>query len=274
MISRILREPFLYFVAIGVILFVAFGTRNDTAALQDPKQIIITQDRVDQLIGDFQAVWNRPPQPRELGGMVESYIYEEILVREALALGMDKGDSVIRQRLRLKMEFLASGAAQAIQPNEQEIQTFYQENIEMFSRPDRLAFEQVYLGENPDTSSIETARNALNLGQDPQTVGQRGLLTPSMRLSENSQVNSLFGDGFFEQLWSVNGQEWQGPVRSGYGLHLVRITQRETSAARPLADVQDAVLAQLRDKISKEFAQAQKAALLADYTVVRPQAAQ
>lgn len=118
----------LQFIVIGGIIFAAYAARNDRPAKPQENLLIVDNTHLERLSGQFRATWMRPPTPDELKGMVDGFICEEVLVREALALGMDKDDAVIRQRLRQKMDFIASATTQSVAPDGAVLQTYYEES--------------------------------------------------------------------------------------------------------------------------------------------------
>ena len=127
-VPRLLREPLLHFLLIGAAVFGAFALRDAPEAPQEAGAIVLTLPRVQELIDGFEANWRRAPTPKELDGLIDGYLAEEVLVREALALALDQGDAVIRQRLAQKMAFLIESAVQAVEPGAGELRGFFQEN--------------------------------------------------------------------------------------------------------------------------------------------------
>ncbi|MCT8158950.1 peptidylprolyl isomerase [Pseudoruegeria sp. SHC-113] len=275
MLRSLLREPLLHFALIGVVLFAVFAMRNPEAGAQADARVIVIDDAdVERLRQNFTSVWNRPPEPEVLEGLVENYIYEEVLVREALALGMDQGDAVIRQRLRQKMEFLASAAAEAVAPTEDEIAAFHAENAAAYTRPARIGFQQIFLGDNGVEADAVAMLKDLENGLDWQTLGAMSLLPPELSSAPRAAIESLFGPGFYSELDGAEPAQWFGPVRSGYGLHIARITEVIPAQTLPLEDVRSKVEADLKQARAAEMAEKQRAFLLGRYTVERAEAAQ
>lgn len=274
MLRSLLREPLLHFFLIGVVLFAVFAIRNPNSGAQADARVIVVDDAdVERLRQNFTSVWNRPPEPDVLEGLVDNYIYEEVLVREALALGMDQDDAVIRQRLRQKMEFLASAAAEAVAPSEEEIAAYYAENAAAYTRPARIGFQQIYLGDGSDVSP-DDVRAALENGADWQQLGIMSLLPAELAPAPRRAIESQFGPALYTALEQAEAGSWIGPVASGYGLHLVRITQAVPPAPLPLEEVRANVVADLKQARAAEMAEKQRAFLLDRYTVQRVEAAQ
>jgi hypothetical protein len=251
LVTRLLREPLLHFAVIGGLCFLLF------VAVSGPQPtpldtIVIEPERVLQLAEGFEAAWLRPPTDDELRAIVDDFIREEIYYREALALGLDRDDTVIRQRLRQKMEFLTDTGADLLSPDPAELAAFFAANERHYAQGPRLALEQVYLGEAPEPGKIEAALGALRSvavadpAADPVAVpaglGEPTRLPAMLDLALPDAVDSVFGPGFFEQLADLPAGEWAGPVESAYGIHLVRITQGLPARTPSLDEVRDAVL--------------------------------
>jgi hypothetical protein len=250
-LSRFLKEPLLHFALAGAALFVLFDVVGSRGAAPVPAtaarpamadtSIVIDEVIVARLRQGFDAVWNRPPTEDELGGLIDSFVTEEILVREALALGLDADDSVVRQRLRLKMEFLLEAAASGETPDDSVLAAYLRDNADRFARAPRIAFSQVFLGEAPAPGAAQAALDALRGGADPGSLGQRSLLPPALPASPPQAIDGTFGRGVFEALAQMPDGLWTGPVPSGYGQHLVRVDAREAGTLPPLDAIRDEV---------------------------------
>ncbi len=243
LVLRLLREPLLHFLAIGGLIFLLFGVVAGPSP-GPTDTIVVGPERIEQLAKGFQAVWRRPPTDDELGAMIDDYVREEIYYREALALGLDSNDTVIRRRLRQKMEFLTDSGADLLEPAAGELEAYLLANEQTFRRGPRLAFEQVYLGETPAPETITRSLNALRSepATDPSALGERTLLPAQLGLSPPNAIDGVFGKGFFERLAELSLGEWAGPVKSAYGVHLVRILDSLPARMPPLEEVRDAVM--------------------------------
>ncbi|MEV8466402.1 peptidyl-prolyl cis-trans isomerase [Fluviibacterium sp. DFM31] len=273
--ARILREPLLHFAVFAVLLFVVFEIRNDDEAPPPPSATFIAVSEADAraLARQFEGVWNRPPAREELDTLISSYLDEEILVREALKLGLDRDDPVIRNRLRQKMLFLTESESQRMVPEDAVLEQHLQGNPERFVLPGQISFQQVYLGEAPDEETVRQSLDRLTEGQDPALIGVRSLLPAGMQAADPQQVDRLFGPGFFAATAQLPDATWAGPVRSGYGLHLVRIENRVAPLLPTLPDVREIVLADWRREQAQILADAYLAALRDTYDIAVPDAA-
>lgn len=213
--KKLLREPVFHFALLGIALFAYFSVVNDGAPeVGQSDQIVITDADIRQLIEQHKSVWRRPPTPQELTALIDGSVREEILVREALALGLDQGDAAIRNRLRQKMQFLTESAAQMLEPEDQVLRDYMQANPDGFSTPAKIAFDQIYLGETAGQGDVDAALAQLAAGANPQTLGRGGLLPPSTSLVAARQVDGSFGTGFFAALETAEPGIWGGG-RSG-----------------------------------------------------------
>lgn len=270
---KLLRDPLVQFMILGVALFAYFNLKSEaTAAPPDPGLIVMTEREVAVLIDQYEAVWRRPPTGEELQSLVKGYVEEEILVREALALGLDRNDAAIRARLRQKMLFLTDSAAQALEPGEEDLQAHLDANADQFQTPASLSFEHIFLGQTASPDEVADALGQLADGTKPETLGSGTLLPPSLSEVARPQVDGVFGTGFFEGLETAEPDIWTGPLSSGYGVHLVRVRDRVGEQPAQLENVRDKVLFDWRRVKSTELSAAQMAALRSRYEIEAPTA--
>jgi hypothetical protein len=271
-LSRLVRQPLVHFVLIGAAIFAVFGWFDDTPPATRTDRIVVAEARVAQLADGFAAVWRRTPTEDELRGLVDDFIREEVYVREALALGLDRDDALIRQRLRQKMEFLTASAADAVVPSEADLRAFYADRVGRFTTLPRIALDQVFLGEAPDQRAVADVLAALDRGVAHETLGARTLLPPSLPPSPANVVDGTFGRGVFEAVFDLQPGTWTGPVRSAYGSHLFRVTERTPATPLAFDAVRGEVEAEWRRARAEAFAEAHYQALRARYEIVRPEA--
>ena len=236
--------------------------------LSPANEIVVTTEDARRLADQFQATWRRPPQPAELDALVDDFIKEEVYVREALALGLDQNDTLVRRRLRQKMEFLSEAPVSAAPSDEAALLAYYDENKDAYSSPPRIAFRQVLLsGDGPSPDAI---LDKLNAGVDARTLGARTLLPLSVPLSTEQAVDSSFGTGFFRQIEQLPQGEWVPNVTSGFGTHIVILDGVRLSQTAPFEDVRDRVEQAWRaaesEKQREDFIQR----LSASYSITRP----
>lgn len=263
MLKQWLREPLLHFLLIGALLFVIFGLKNDGISDQS-KRIVFTQDDIHRLSLLWEKQRQRPPSQTELKGLIEQQIREQVMYREALAMGLDKNDSIVRRRLAQKVEFISSDLAAQIEPSEADLTEYLVSHPEQFEIPARINFVQIYLSTDKRGTSVEKDANQLlieleNAGHDVDitTLGDSFMFGQKHEQLTEHDVSRLFGKDFTSQIFSLPIGRWQGPVRSGYGLHLLQITNKTASRQAELATVRNKVrnewINQQRQKIDKAF---------------------
>lgn len=268
---RILKEPLFHFFLIGAAIFIWFHiVAPEAETVENLETITMNEDNVARLADQFEVRWKRRPNDTEIKALVSASIREEILVREARKLGLDRGDTVIRSRLSQKMDFLTEAIATSLVPKDEELQAFLEQNPARYATPDRMAFNQIFLGEEPSEAQIEAALAKLRAGKEVAVSGASALLPASMPLTATRVIDSVFGAGFSEGLLEVETGPWAGPIQSGYGLHLVRVLAFEPSRRPPLSEIRTDVLRDWRRAASQDLAQAQYDSLAKKYEIVGP----
>ncbi len=268
---RIVIEPLFHFFLIGAAIFIWFHivSPNDEL-IADPEAIAISESDAARLAEQFAARWKRRPSNAELQALVDASIREEVLVREARKLGLDRGDSVIRSRLSQKMDFLTEAMATSVVPADKDLEVFLQQNADRYATPKKIAFTQVFLGEKPSDADIERALSALRAEQEVSDLDRATLLPASMPLTATRVIDSVFGTGFSDGFVNLEEGRWVGPIQSGYGVHLVQLLKIEPSRIPPLSDIYDEVLRDWRRVMSEDLAQAQYEALADNYEIIAP----
>ena len=200
--------------------------------------------QVASLEAQFQATWRRPPTDDERRALVESHVREEVLYREGVALGLDRDDQVIRNRVRQKVEVLSEDSLTA-EPTEADLAQYLAAHAAEFAIPPAVTFEQVYFNPARRGSSLNrdmtAAVAALRGGRQAQGLGDRTLLTARMDDALPSDVAARFGTEFAQGVATLPAGQWQGPIRSTYGMHLVRVVARGTAVVPTLGEARDLV---------------------------------
>lgn len=265
------KEPFVHFALLGVAVFAWFALSNpDDAPPADPDRIVVDQRVVETLSAQFSARMNRAPRADEMQAIVDRYVRDEIMVREALTLGLDQGDGIVRNRMVQKMGFLMTSAAQSAVPDEAELAQHLETHAERFRATPTASFEQFGLAADLSETEVAMILSQLQAGKAPSAGSALALLPPRMDKVEAPRIDGTFGRGFYAQIVALPVGAWAGPVQSGFGLHLVRVTALDPGAVPPLDDIRDAVLFDWRNTLADQLMAAQEAALTARYEVVRP----
>ena len=255
--KTLLKEPLLHFLLLGAALFVAYGLMSKPGSSSAPGKIVVTVGQVEHLAAGFAKTWQRPPTDPELKGLIDDWVREEIATREAMALGLDKDDSVVRRRLRQKLEFVSDDIAAQTEPTDADLKSYLQAHPESFRVEPRFTFNQVYFdpakhGGNlaRDTAQVLAQLKLAGLGADSSALGDSLLLEHTFQSTPTSEVAKQFGEKFAAALGELSPGDWQGPVESGYGVHLVLVSERKEGRLPELADV--------RDIVRREWANAQR----------------
>jgi peptidyl-prolyl cis-trans isomerase C len=230
LLRRWLREPLLHVVLIGLTLFAVYhAVHPDAGQQRDPNRIVITADDLAQIRLTWMAQWHRPPTPEEMRNLLDGKIREEVLSREALALGLDNEDTIIKRRLAQKMEFIMEDASALREPASDELRRWFAQNTQRFAMPSLVTFRHLYFSPDRRSSGArDAAAEALRklAGKPEEAPELEGLSDPFMFqdfYAERSpdQVANIFGTSFARALAGVEPRKWQGPIESGLGWHLV-----------------------------------------------------
>ena len=272
--KKFLREPLLHFLLLGAGLFFAYGVMSKRVG-SEPEKIVVTQGKIEHLVTGFTGTWQRPPTAEELEGLIGDYVREEVYCREAIALGLDKDDIVIRRRLQQKLEFITEDVAAQANPTEEQLRTYLKAHPDAFRVEQRFTFKQIYF--NPELRRDNLARDAQQLLAKLQTtdakidvsnLGDALLLEHDFDAVPASEITRQFGDKFVAKLAELPTWQWQGPIESGFGAHLVYVSARTEGHVPALEDVRGAVRREWanaqRQKANEQF----YANLLKRYTVV------
>ena len=247
--KQILKEPLFHFLFLGCGFFALFALVSDDSELATGQvtEIVVTEGRIDSLLIQFGKVWQRPPTENELDGLIADYVREEILYREAVAMGLDQDDTIVRRRMRQKIEFLSEDIAAMAEPTDEELQQYLNSNPEMFHQESRFSFRQVYLNVDKRGSSAEADAQFLleQLNKEDADASQLGdslLLEHAYKDQSERDISRILGKQFLSELLDTPTGSWQGPITSGFGLHLVHISERIDGDSPELETVRDAVV--------------------------------
>lgn len=272
--KTVLREPLLHFLVIGAALFLYF---HFSAGGSGPgsTRIAITPGLVQHLGSSFARTWQRPPTEAELKGLVDEHVKEEIATREAIAMGLDRDDAIIRRRLRQKLEFLVEDAVDQAPPTDAELQAWLDRHADAVRPEPLVALRQVFVSAErrgsaaaEEEAQLLLARlNAAGPRAATEALGDASMLPAEMPLRPLSDVERAFGADFARRAEAIEPGRWSGPVPSPYGLHLVLIAERRVPPPPTLADVRPLVEREFLAERRKTQLQALYERLLRKYTV-------
>jgi hypothetical protein len=234
----VLKEPLVHFLIGGLLVFALFAVRGEGV---DPesRRITVTVDTAQQLAARFEQTMQRAPSPAEMDGMIRDHIREEVYYREAMRLGLDADDSVIRRRLRSKMEYLARAEAEAAVPDDTTLQAWLDRNAARYAPEKLYSFDQIFIGNEAVMEELFSIR--LRAGGDWRTLSRPISLPQSMERGSSAEIERQFGAKFAAGLAKTKRGEWSEAIESGFGFHLVRIRAVEAGGRPRLADVRQRV---------------------------------
>jgi peptidyl-prolyl cis-trans isomerase C len=276
-IIRFFKEPLVLLLLLGAAIYGGwrfFQSREDQGVEQ--AKIHINAGQIDGMVAQWEKRWNRPPTREEIDGLVQKYVREEILYRQAVAMGLDKNDPVTRLRTVQKLEFLTNDLADAQQPGDAELEQYFVDNEADYRAPDLITFSQVFF--NPDQrkqSTLDDAKAALaglkGGGEpDPEKLeaGDRFMLQNYFRAVTEAEIRRQMGSGFAESVMKLEPGRWHDPVLSGFGVHLVYVYALQKGDVPPLDAVKDKVLAAWHDEKRKELSEGFLEGLRERYEIV------
>ncbi|MBQ0817740.1 MAG: peptidyl-prolyl cis-trans isomerase [Methyloceanibacter sp.] len=275
-IARLIREPLVQFLLIGVAIFAIYDL---VASQSEPPRdrIVVTEGRAQQLALVFAKTWQRSPSPQEMRGLIDAYVKEEIYYREAIKLGLDRDDTLIRRRMQQKMEFLSEPSDDRLAASDATLQSFYDANQADFLIEPEVEFQQILIDSEKDREPAEVRAEQLlrqlrdsSQDVDASELGDATLLPYATRLSSVTRIGNAFGENFAKKLATLPAGEWTGPIKSPFGLHLVHITDRRDERLPPLNEIRKAVEQKWRTQERDQFQQDEYDRLRANYEVVAP----
>jgi hypothetical protein len=238
-LGRLVREPLVHFLAIGLWLFVLYGLVRDG---NGDRRITVDDSVAAALFTQFRTTWQRAPTTQEMDALVESYVHDEIFYREGLALGLDRDDPTIKRRVSQKFVTIAEESEAAVPPSEAELNLWLKQHSDRYGEPPLVSFDQVAFEAGTQSAArIEAARKALEAGADPGSIGTGRMLLPRYETYPLDLIEREFGRRFAHAIVSVRPGSWEGPIPSGYGLHLVRVNKILPGRLPELSEVRAAV---------------------------------
>ncbi|MCG6920923.1 MAG: peptidyl-prolyl cis-trans isomerase [Acidobacteria bacterium] len=273
-IRSLLREPLVHFLLFGAALFLFFSWTGGSGG-PGSNRIVIGPGQVEHLATGFARTWRRPPTQHELKGLVDDFVREEMATREARSMGLEREDTVIRRRLRQKLEFLVEDAAEAMPPTDAELQAWLDAHPESYRRDPEVAFRQVFLspdarGDGVEADAKQLLKKLESLGPDADItrLGDSIMLPEEFERAPLTVASRMFGSEFAGRLDEIEPGRWTGPIPSGYGLHLVFVRERIEGRSPQLEEVRDAVTRDLLTSRRKEQLETMYERLLESYDVV------
>lgn len=243
---KFFREPLVHFLIIGAALFMIYGLWGQKDAGEQERAITVTAGEIGWMTDSWKKRWGRPPTPEEREGLIKQYLRETVLYREAVAMGLDKDDTIIRRRMAQKLEFLTQDLISPQPPTDDEIRTYFQAHKDRYQPPDLITLTHVFF--DPDKRGDRTLKDAetakaklIALNEpspDARSFGDPFMLQNYYPERSEAELAKLFGSGFAQPVFELAPQQWHGPVLSGYGTHLVYVHDRVKSEPPVFTEVE------------------------------------
>jgi PPIC-type PPIASE domain len=277
--KRMVREPLIHFLLLGATLFVVFSFLRDDGA-PSQKQIVVSAGKIEHLAALFARTWQRPATPEELAGLINDFIREEAAYREGMALGLDRDDTIIRRRIRQKLDFIAEDLASQVEPTEADLTAYLAAHPDDFRTAPRLSFRQVYVNPEQHRNGLEAHVRDLMMALNSDAAIAVGEMGDRIQIESGyanvspRNIANLFGAQFAAAIMELPPDTWQGPIHSGYGVHLVIVDERHDGRLPKLDDVRDAVRREWENARRQERTEAFYHQLLEKYEIIvdRPKA--
>lgn len=241
--TKLIKEPLVHFLLIGLVIFLVYGLTARTGDSRD--EIIISDSDLDHMVGLFRLQWQRNPTEEELIALVSKSIRQEILYREALKMNLDHNDEVVKRRLAQKMDFLSNDVSALVNdPNDEELRRYFEKHADKYMEAFRFSFYQIVFRPENYEDPVQMAEKVLDSLENAsvEEMIAAGDVLSLRNYFENVEATRLdidLGSGFSRQLEPLPLNKWTGPVKGGYGVHLVYITERNDPALPEFGQIRD-----------------------------------
>jgi parvulin-like peptidyl-prolyl isomerase len=249
-LRMIAREPLAHFLLAGAALLTLSTLIDGWRRDRENDRIHVSSGRIQQLRETWSARWGAPPDAAQMQSVIDDFVREEILYRDALASDLDREDTIIRRHLAQKVQFMAQSLAAATEPAESELRQYFEEHRNRYRVSPQVAFAHVYFSPSRRGAAVDqVARSVLGTLESGKVApaeaaaqGDRFMLQQEYPPQTRDQIRDLFGPQFATRLFDVTPARWEGPISSSYGSHLVRVTEVIPSRMPDFAEIRDQVL--------------------------------
>ncbi len=260
---RILKEPLVHFLLIGAVLFLVYGLLNTE---QNEGEILIDDNLVNELVAKWELKRNRRPTLEEMQGMINQYVEQEVLYQEALAMNLDHNDEIVKRRLAQKMEFISDGMAESLQPTLEMLEAYYEAHKDNYTKASIYSMKVIYFSEDKRKDANADALSALQ-NENPMELGDN-ISLPNSYINESAfKIARDYGSVFTNSLDSLETEKWVGPIQSGFGIHLVHISERKAAGYYEFNKIAEKVSTDYNFDASNDFKQKLITSFLENYTI-------
>lgn len=267
MLRKLMKEPLVHFLVAAALLFPIYTSLSTNE--ENVYEIKVSLGRIAELGNNFEKSKSRPPLPEELESLIQAYAINQMFLREARNLKLDLNDSVIDRRLRQKMEFLMSEMASLLEPSEEELKEFYEREVHRYLTESKYTFEQVFLSEAESKQSfhVKLEKQEARIAQGEIPLGDSTFLPLRSERQTGEQVRRVFGAAFAEGLERLTLNIWTGPITSSFGVHFVKLIEREEDGVKSFDMVRRQVLSDWRYMRTSIFKENYQKELASRYSV-------
>jgi hypothetical protein len=244
---KTISHMFIFGLLLAIVMLVVIGTPGD---VENEKVIFITGADAAQVHAKFMRTWNRLPTEVELKKGIEQYIKDEILYREAISRNLDESDPSVRLAMVIKITMMGITQTDVSNLKDEDIEAYYALRKERYRLSAIFDFEQVYLNKDKRGDNItndvkqllESLKRENPSSEELINYGDASMINNLHINIDAEGLDRIFGSGFGSTVLSIPTGEWTGPIQSGYGLHIVRITNRTESRIPELKEVLQKVI--------------------------------
>lgn len=261
--KKVLKEPLIHFLLIGAFLFLVYGFLNPS---QDENEITIDDGLINEIVAKWELQRNRKPTLEELTGLVNEFVEQEVLYQEALEMNLDHNDEIVKRRLAQKMEFISDGLAESLQPTDDMLKKYFEDNKDNYSKDPVYTMSHVYFSQDKRSDAYSDAENALEL-VSMEDLGDPISLPNTYMDASAFAISRDYGTSFANNLDTLEIGKWTGPINSGLGVHLVFIKDKKVGGLYNYEKVKDKVIVDYNFEASNDFKKELITSLLKNYTV-------
>lgn len=266
-LTKWIAQPVVQFMGIGLLMFLinTYVLQADNNGGEQEYEVYLNAGEVKSMQEVWTSKWQRPPTEVEMKGMVNQRVEESILFREAVKIGLDKNDDIIRQRLAQKLEFLSNDLARPDSATAKEVQEYFALNVKNYTTPQNITITQLFVDPKKHGASLEEEINIRltklkGLDAASNTIrkyGDQFLLQDYFPDKSQLELGKLFGREFAGNIFELETGKWLGPIASEYGAHLVYISNKNPAVIPELETVKELVIEDLQlekqEKLNKLY---------------------
>ncbi len=285
------RDPLVHFLIAGLLLFALLSWLAPED--EDQRDIVVDRDRLLTFIQYRTKVFQpelaekrlQGLSPKERDNLIEDYVEEEALYREAISMGLEGDDYVIRRRMVQKLEFITQGfVEQDLSLTDQQLSNYFSDNQQDYYIDPSITFTHVFLSQEKNlqsgAASEDLSAQAQSLLKElhdrqvsfSQAIGYGDRFPFHVNYVERTPdfIASHFGQSFADEVFALDDDPvlWYGPFQSSYGLHLVKVSERLEGRLPELEEVKAIVAQDFRQAKIREHQQAAIQEIVAQYNII------